>query len=406
MTSNGSLMILAIPFVAAFIGWLTNLLAVRAMLYPVHFVGLPPVFGYQLFGWQGLIPKNSEALSLDFSKLIREELLDVKEVFQDLRKGNNEKMDEVVDEVTDKVLHEIATKLAPEKWQKAREKLRAYIEELIRSNICDITDELMEKFSDQADDIIDIDAIMSKTMREDRALMGRIISSIAHREFRFLEMSGLYFGFLFGIVQMLVWIYYPAYWVLPAAGFLVGYTTNWLALHLTFEPKEPTKIGPFTVQGVFIKRRHEVAISFADILCDTVFSSDNMRRHLNQEPARSKVTNLVEGQIDNSMKVFDDDPMVAMLVTADKLDEAKDDLRQRIRNADMEQPGSIQTLMSHTDSIRDKLVDSLGALTATQFSSILRPVFQKDEWKLTVAGGVIGIGIGTLQYVYLFSGSF
>jgi hypothetical protein len=34
----------------------------------------------------------------------------------------------------------------------------------------------------------------------------------------------------------------------------------------------------------------------------------------------------------------------------------------------------------------------------------LRPVFQKDEWKLVLAGGVIGTGIGALQVVLLFGG--
>lgn len=404
--ADSNLMILAIPVVAAFIGWLTNLLAVRALLHPVKFIGLPPLLGRQIFGWQGVIPKNAESMSLDFSKLIREELLSIKEIFHELKDSDNEKMAELVDDATEKVLDEIATNLAPEKWLKAREKLREYIENLVRKNVLEVTHKIVDEFAEQAEEIIDIDAIMSRAMRDDQALMGNIISTIADKEFRFLEMSGLYFGFLFGIVQMLIWITYPVYWVLPAAGFFVGYATNWLALHLTFEPKEPVKFGPFTLQGVFIKRRHEVAVSFADVLCADVFSSDNMRRHLNREPAKSQVLALIEGQIESSMQVFDDDPMVAMLVSADKLSEAKDDLRERVRNADMEQPGSMQSLMSHTDSIRDKLVHSLASLSATQFSSILRPVFQKDEWKLMILGGVIGTGIGTAQYVYLFNGAF
>ena len=41
---------------------------------------------------------------------------------------------------------------------------------------------------------------------------------VAGPEFKFIERSGLYFGFLFGIIQMFVWIVYPAGWVLPAAG--------------------------------------------------------------------------------------------------------------------------------------------------------------------------------------------
>ncbi len=34
-------LILLIPFIAGFIGWFTNWLAVKATLYPVEFVGLP-----------------------------------------------------------------------------------------------------------------------------------------------------------------------------------------------------------------------------------------------------------------------------------------------------------------------------------------------------------------------------
>ena len=48
--------------------------------------------------------------------------------------------------------------------------------------------------------------------------------------------------------------------------------------------------------------------------------------------------------------------------------------------------------------------ENLGALDAEEFGGVLRPVFQKDEWKLILAGGVIGSGIGALQVVLLFGG--
>ena len=69
---------------------------------------------------------------------------------------------------------------------------------------------------------------------------------------------------------MFVWIVYPEGWVLPAAGFLVGYITNWLAMNLIYEPREPVQVGPFKIQGVFIKRQREVASQFADVLDDAV----------------------------------------------------------------------------------------------------------------------------------------
>lgn len=70
--------------------------------------------------------------------------------------------------------------------------------------------------------------------------------------------SGFFFGFLLGLVQMFVWLLYDKPWTLPAGGAIVGYITNWVALKLIFEPVDPVKIGPFVLQGLFLKRQNEV----------------------------------------------------------------------------------------------------------------------------------------------------
>ena len=57
----------------------------------------------------------------------------------------------------------------------------------------------------------------------------------------------------------MVYYFYDAPWILPVAGFLVGYITNWLALLLIFNPAEPVYVGPFRFQGVFLKRQAEVS---------------------------------------------------------------------------------------------------------------------------------------------------
>ena len=98
------------------------------------------------------------------------------------------------------------------------------------------------------------------------------------------------------------------------------------------------------------------------------------------------------------------DAMVAMLVTKDKLEEAKADLLDRVRNADMSDSKQIKTFADQSHRIHAQMEENLGALDADQFGGILRPVFQKDEWKLILAGGVIGTAIGALQVVVLFGG--
>ena len=64
----------------------------------------------------------------------------------------------------------------------------------------------------------------------------------------------------------------------------------------------------------------------------------------------------------------------------------------------------LQSFGNQTGEIKQQIIDSLQKLNSSDFVGILRPVFQKDEWKLLLVGGVIGVIIGSLQYLYLFNG--
>ena len=392
-------LVFLIPFVAGFIGWFTNWLAVKATLYPVEFIGIPP-----FLGWQGVIPKNTENMSRSFSALIRDKLLDMEQIFADIDREDNEERDRIVEDVSQEIIHELSTNIVPDAWARARAKLREYIQTLVRRNVRTVTLTMMDRMAKEASELIDIEKIVLDAMVADRALLGRVLVEIAGPEFKFIERSGLWFGFLFGVVQMGVWIVYPAGWVLPAAGFVVGYVTNWLALNLIFEPKEPVQIGPLRVQGIFIKRQGEVARSFADVISDRVLNPENMMQHVSEGPNRKRVLDLIEGQVEESMKTYERDAMVAMLVSKEKLAEAKADLLQRVRSTDMSDSAQMKRFTEQSKHIHAQLEANLGTLDATQFSGILRPVFQKDEWKLIVAGGVIGAAIGALQVVVLFGG--
>ena len=392
-------LVLLIPLIAGFIGWFTNWLALKATLYPVEFVGIPPAFG-----WQGVIPKNTDEMSQSFSKLIQDKLVDMEKLFADIDHEDNEELDKVVEDVSVEIIREFSTNIAPDSWARAREKLREYINMLVRRNVRRVTVEIFDRMAAEAGDFIDIDKIAHEALVEDRALLGRVLMDVAGPEFKFIERSGLWFGFLFGVIQMGVWIIYPEGWVLPVAGFLVGYVTNWLAMNLIYEPREPVQIGPFKIQGVFIKRQREVATQFADVIAERVLTPENLVQHISEGPNRQRLLDILEGQVEESMKEYERDAMVAMLVSKDKLEEAKADLLGRVRNADMSDSRQIKTFAGQSHRIHAQMEENLGALDADQFGGILRPVFQKDEWKLILAGGVIGTGIGALQVVLLFGG--
>ena len=47
-----------IPVTSALVGYATNFLAVKMMFYPIEFIGIRPIFG-----WQGLIPMKRKEMA-------------------------------------------------------------------------------------------------------------------------------------------------------------------------------------------------------------------------------------------------------------------------------------------------------------------------------------------------------
>jgi len=112
-------------------------------------------------------------------------------------------------------------------------------------------------------------------------------------EFKFIERSGLYFGFIFGLIQMITWYLFPYFWILPLFGLLVGYATNWLALKLIFQPIKPIKFLGMNFQGLFIKRQNEVSKEYAFMLAHDIFTFDRIFAAIINGPTKDKFVNLV-----------------------------------------------------------------------------------------------------------------
>ena len=76
-----------IPFIAALIGWSTNVLALKMTFYPLEFKGVVlkgiKTIGWTLpaIGWQGIIPSKAGKMAAKSVDLITSKLIDIKEQF-------------------------------------------------------------------------------------------------------------------------------------------------------------------------------------------------------------------------------------------------------------------------------------------------------------------------------------
>ncbi len=391
--------VLLIPVISALVGWFTNVVAIRMMFQPVEFVGIPPYLG-----WQGVIPANALRLARVSNTLITEKLLSLRQLFDETFNAESfaGKLGEVVDDVTEQVIDEVANKHAKAMWDNAGEFMQDKVRQQVRAEVIEVSRAIAMDMADDIDKIMDIEQTVLEAMERHKSLMGEMFLEVGRKEFKFIERSGLYFGFLFGIFQMIIWVLYPAAWILPAAGFFVGYLTNWIAIKLVFAPREPVKIGPVTVQGLFHKRQIEVAEAFGRTVATRVLNADNIVTTVMEGNGAAHMNRIVERRIGELISKYEAHPMAALVLPEEKRPTLRAELLERIQTEWPKPGGFFHTFAGESVDLQGELERRMKALDRESYEGVLRPAFQQDEWKLIAAGAVLGTIAGVLQLVFIF----
>jgi hypothetical protein len=201
-------------------------------------------------------------------------------------------------------------------------------------------------------------------------------------ELDFLVESGLGFGFALGLFQMMAWALKPKPWTLPAAGAVVGYVTNWVAIKLLFDPAEPVDIGPIVVQGLFESRQKEVSEEFAAFMEGRVLHSASLLENLAKDGKDGELYSFLRRQFPHPFPEFVLKSAVNAVAKAAQNPKDYPDLHQ---------------YMTTMLDIEDTLSHRLKLLPPKDFEDLLHPVFQEDEIILIAVGGVLGAVAGLMQ---------
>jgi uncharacterized membrane protein YheB (UPF0754 family) len=391
--------VLLIPLISAMVGWFTNVVAIKMMFHPVEFFGIPPYLG-----WQGVIPANALRLAKVSNTLITDKLLSLRQLFDETFNADSftGKLDAVIDDVTEQIIDEVANNHARAMWDNAGEFMQNKVRQRVRAEVVEVSHAIALDMADNIDRIMDIERTVLEAIDRHKALMGEMFYEVGQQEFKFIERSGLYFGFLFGIVQMIVWVLYPAPWILPTAGFGVGYLTNWIAIKLVFAPREPVKVGPITVQGLFHKRQPEVAEAFGRIVATRVLNADNLVRTVMEGDGVSRMNEIVEHRVGELIAKYEAHPMAKLLLPKEERPALRAEVLERIKTEWPKPGGFFHTFAGESVDLHGELERRMKALDRETYEGVLRPAFQQDEWKLIAAGAILGTAAGFLQLVYIF----
>ena len=412
----------SIPVVAALIGYGTNVVAIQMTFLPLDYVGFfEPVFratGFSL-GWQGIIPANAAKIAEKAVTIMTKQLVTVDEVFAKLdAKILARTMRVPLRQALERVVEEVAVAHCHDVWESlpllARAELVDKAVEVAEPYVGDIVDTLRERVHE----VLDLHALATEKLLEDKALMNEVFKRCGEEEFKFIERSGFYFGFLLGIVQAVVWWLLlrvresldhpsalPLWWYLPAAGALCGYITNALALGVIFNPIEPYYVCGLKIHGLFLQRQKEVSQAFATIVAARIVTAahcwENILDGRHRDVLVSIVTRHVCRAVDEQVGVLR--PFVPIFVGSANFHSAK---LQAAALLVEELPRCLRATYTYTEEAMEMehlLSTRMQRLPSAKFERVLHPAFEEDEWKLIGIGGLLGIAVGTFQLMFVFN---
>lgn len=385
----------AIPFVAGFVGWFTNWIAIKMTFWPLHFIGYKPL----MLGWQGIIPAKAGKMAGIVVDNSLSKLASLTELFQEMEP---EKIAEHISlNITSRIeeyVDEIMTERNAVLWENLPLMVKNRIYARARRQIPEIMDNIVDDMAQNIEQLIDLKTMVVRMMVENRSLVVRIFQEVGDKELKFVVNSGAYFGFLFGLIQLMVYILYPANWVMPVFGFIVGYATNWLALNIIFRPVDPIRVGPFNLHGLFMRRKLEVSDKFSEIATREIVNLKNMMIEVMTGP-RSYRTKAI---IKKHLRPLLDSGVVRTAIQLSMGAEGFATLKNLVadRAVDMSL-GSIseQGFSRERSSIIHRLFSKrMMEMTNPEFQELLRPAFKEDEWILILLGAILGAlaGFGQL----------
>ncbi|MFZ0039708.1 MAG: hypothetical protein WAK93_00250 [Solirubrobacteraceae bacterium] len=414
--SNSTLALVSVPFLTGIIGYVTNWTGVLMLFYPVHFRGwkapwlkamsrllphkIQQIPGVMIggIGWQGIVPSRAAKMGslavdsgiakigtpTDFFKQ-----LDPEKISEQIIAAARDELPIVVDGIMERE--------QPRLWHELPAQIKDMIQRRVAEQLPEVVDELTDEIGEHIEQLVDVKLMVIK--RFDPELANRVFLDMGQRELKFIQNFGFFFGFALGIPVALLTHFVPLWFLLPILGVLVGWTTNWVALWMIYEPAEPQKWGPFRMQGLFIRRQHDVAEVYAKIVSEEILTVSEFGSELLTGPMSDRTRALIE----SAMRPAIDRAVgpARGMVRAALGSREYDSIREAFATEPIDQMMAPLTdpVFSREQSVSmgRLITERIREMAPTDFADLLRTATKEDEWLLLLHGAVLGLAGGLIH---------
>lgn len=192
--------LLIMIFISATIGWITNWVAIK-MLFRPH-----KEINFGLFKIQGLIPKRRAEIGSGIANIIQNELISVKDVISNIdREEFSKRLDSSIDKVLEKNLKAKVKEKFPVLQMFFTDRMAKDVSNTIKDIIMENQEKIFEIFSNYAEENISFEVIISdKISNFSLNKLEEIITLLAKKELKHIEVIGAILGGLIGVAQYLI----------------------------------------------------------------------------------------------------------------------------------------------------------------------------------------------------------
>lgn len=192
--------LLVMVLISGVIGWITNWIAIK-MLFRPH-----KEINFGLFKIQGLIPKRKAEIGSGIANIIQNELISVKDVISNIdREEFSKRLNTLIDEILEKNLKTKVKEKFPLLQMFFTDKMAKDIGNTIKDIVMENQEKIFEIFSNYAEENIDFELIISdKISNFSLDKLEEIVTFLAKKELKHIEIIGAILGGLIGIAQYLI----------------------------------------------------------------------------------------------------------------------------------------------------------------------------------------------------------
>src|SRR5262249_40226529 len=191
------LIYLSMPFVAAFVGWSTKIVALEMIYRPLEFRGIGPI------GWQGIVPRRAGKVGSKTIELLTSNLLQPEELLARIDAAEAvEALRGPLEQAIDEISRDLAEQIRPGLWDSLPDAARKAIQDRIHAQAPRVTENVLNEMKADLDRYVDIQFLAVTTLVRNKDKLVKLMRGLSDDAMVFVRRSGIYFGLAIGLVQM------------------------------------------------------------------------------------------------------------------------------------------------------------------------------------------------------------